>query len=327
MLSWIIQNSKLKSLQQPRPVPRPGDVLVQVDYCGICGTEYQKYLNFQEETAWGHEIIGRIADSQGCFTQPVVVRTSFPCHTCAQCEQQNYHRCTKWKRFHFNGFSEYISVDSRCVIPLKSDMFGPEYALVEPLYVAIHLVNKIQPDPNDRIAIIGNGTVGLLCAFYLRLIGCESIMIFARSLPDIRLAFAERCSAKTYCYDEMCQHIPRADKIINTAAYVTMPDVIRYAQPHTVITFNGISKDTQVTLDMITWHFKNLVIMPSFPHPQIDFSEALAIIQEHRSFLGSLITHYFTLQQLPMAFKAMNLPQKNHIKVLICTANPPPLQK
>lgn len=319
MVSWIICDGKLKSVNAPIPVPREGEELVKVDYCGICGTDFQKYLNFRDEFEWGHEIIGRVIAADGMFSRSVGIRTTFPCGSCTQCVQQQFNRCSNWKRSNINGFSEYISVDKRCIVPLECEDIGVEFTLIEPLYVAINLVRRINPEQDNRIAILGNGTIGLLCAYYLHLLGCNDVFVLARSKTNRRVQFASGIGVKTFDYDQIGEILPTAEKIINTAAYITMVDVIRFAQPYAQITFNGISKETVVSLDMIKWHFKNLSISPSFPHPQSDFSEAFSIIRAHGKDLKQIITDIFSIEELPRAYDAMNASEKEHIKVIIKT--------
>lgn len=317
MIKYIIHNGRLKLLQQSIPNSDDKGTLVKIDYCGICGTDYQKYLNFTEEDAWGHEIVGRISNSNGEFGQPVIIRSSFPCGQCSHCQRKQYHRCDNWERRSFNGYSEYIVVDSRCIIPLECGENRPLFTLVEPLYVAINLVKKLNPQQNEQIAIIGNGTIGLLCAFYLHLLGCTNITIIARSLTKHRQMFSQLCGAQVVSYNEIANFLPEADKIINTAPYSTMIDAVRFASPYAEITFNGISKETVVPIDMRLMHFKNLVLCPSFPHPQVDFSYALSIVREYEKTLEQLITCVYPLSNLPDAFKFMTVEPKEYIKVVI----------
>lgn len=300
------------------PEPKENENLVRMEYCGICGTDFQKYLNFPSATDWGHEIIGRLSDVRGDVCDRVLIRTSFPCGECKACLKQQYFKCLNWKRVLINGFSEYIVVDKRCVLPVNAQSDMLEYALVEPLNVAINLVNRVSPDKDDVFAIIGNGTIGLLTVFYLWLTGYGNISVYARRTQGIRCQFAESLGVKTYNYNETVRNdMRKANKIINTAPYETMPVIMEHAGPYTVITFNGISKNSLVTLDMANWHFKNLTISPSFPHPQNDFSEAIKIVEANGKMLRTMVTHVFSLDETPKAFELMKNKEVDYIKVLI----------
>ena len=105
--------------------------------------------------------------------------------------------------------------------------------------------------------------------------------------------------------------------IINTAPYETMSEIINNSNPYSVITFNGINSNNKITLDMDTWHFKNLTISPSFPHPQNDFSEAIEIVKTHGKKLNMLITHVFSLNEVPKVYELMKTKKIDFIKILI----------
>lgn len=217
-----------------------------------------------------------------------------------------------------NGYSEYIAINENCIISINTKNDILEYALVEPLYVAINLVKRISPNKNDRIAIIGNGTIGLLTAFYLWSIDYKNICIYARNTKGVRKQFAESLGIRTRNYNEIVESdFQKFNKIVNTAPYETMPGIIKHASPHAFITFNGYNENNLIPLDMKIWHVKNLTISPSFPHPQTDFSGSIKIIETYRKKLSSLITCVFTLNEAPKAFEAMKSKKIDFIKVLI----------
>jgi len=234
------------------------------------------------------------------------------------CLNQLHYNCRKWKRAPKNGYSEYIAVDNKCVINIDAQDDDLEYVLVEPLNVAINLVKRISPSKDDKIAIIGNGSIGLLAVFYLSLIGCNNVSIYARTPVGIRSQVAEIFGAKTYCYSEAAKEgVSKANKIINTAPYNTMSEIINYANPFSTITFNGISENTRVLLDMDVWHFKNITISPSFPHPQDTFFEAVKVMKLYKENLKLMITHVFPLNDISLAYELMKYKKEEYIKILI----------
>lgn len=318
MLTAILRNGTIQMETPSLPKPKEDEGLVRIEYCGICGTDFQKFLNFPNASDWGHEIIGRLADTHGNFSTCVTIRSSFPCGECESCLEQQEYKCLNWKRASKNGYSEYITIDKKCIIHINEQNDRLEYALIEPLYVAINLAKRVLPYREDVFVVIGNGTIGLLSVFYLWLVGCRNISLYARNTKGIRCQFAESLGVKTYDYNESIKSdLFKANKIINTAPYETMTEIINNASPYTNITFNGISKNSCVTLDMNIWHFKNLTISPSFPHPQSDFSESIKIVEAYGNKLASLITHVFPLYEIPKAFKLMKNKEQDFIKILI----------
>lgn len=287
---------------------------VKIIYCGICGTDYQKHINAFTTSEWGHEIVG-IANSNNSNKEIVAVRTTKPCGECDDCKNDKAKECLCWERININGYSKYAIIPMENQIHLNLNKPMVEDVLIEPLYVAINLVNRVFSD-NKKVAIIGNGTIGLLCAFYLNYKYQNEATIFARSDTEARKKFAQQVSAKTLHYNQLKNYLHKFDCIINTAAYETMSEVIKYCKPNSRITFNGISSPNEVSLNMNLWHIKNLNIYPSFPHPQTDFSEAITSIKKNRTLLSNLITHVYDLSKIEEAFEMMKN-SKDYIKVVI----------
>lgn len=307
--------AKIESIDMPRV--DAGKTLVTVDYCGICGSDLQLYRSFDDVVFWGHEILGRVIKDSSEPTAPITIRTSFACNTCEKCIEGKYNQCVNWRRTSINGFSEIIAVDKKNIVDINTPNCDLSYVLTEPLYVAINLVNQIIPQANDNIAIVGNGTIGLLAAFYLRDVGCNNVTLFARNFSGNRGMFAELLGVKTILYPSIVNELKKYNKIIDTAPYETVNDIIENAGDHSCITFNGINSKNRILINMQSWHFKNLSINPSFPHPQTDFLLPIELIKKHNNILKNAITHIVNIQEAPKILEQMKNGELDCIKVVV----------
>lgn len=285
-------------------------VAVDVLYCGICGTDYQKYIGMDNVDEWGHEIIGKVNDNL------VIIRTTYPCEKCENCTNGHPEKCNKWKRLNINGFSNKVFVDNNSIININEKELDLVYALVEPLYVANNLIKHIKPSNDSIYTVVGNGTIGLLSAFLIKEKYNGEVRIVARRNPQSREEFIKKIDAKYYDFNEIEKALNESNKIIITTPYNTIPDILKEVDSYSNITFNGISKETKIELEMDKWHFKNLCIWPSFPHPQSDFKEEIKIIKENKDILRSIITNIYDLDNIEEAFKLLNNKQDT-IKVLV----------
>ena len=86
---------------------------------------------------------------------------------------------------------------------------------------------------------------------------------------------------------------------------------------YSFVTFNGISRENIIPIEMDQWHFKNINIWPSFPHPQTDFSEEIKIIKKNKELLRSIITDFYNLDDIEEAFKRLTDKKQDCIKILI----------
>lgn len=285
-------------------------VSVDVLYCGICGTDYQKYIGMDNVEEWGHEIIGKVNDKL------VTIRTTYPCGKCENCIKGHPERCKNWKRLNINGFSNKVFVDNNSIIYINEKELDLVYALVEPLYVANNLIKHINPSNNSSYTVVGNGTIGLLSAFLIKEKYNSEVRIVGRRNTQSREKFIKKIDAKYYDLNNIKKALNESGKIIITTPYNTIPDILKEVESYSNITFNGISKETKIELEMDKWHFKNLCIWPSFPHPQSDFKEEIKIIKENKDILRSIITDVYDLANIEEAFKLLNNKQDN-IKVLV----------
>ena len=286
-------------------------IAVDVLYCGICGTDYQKFIGMDNVEEWGHEIIGKANDKL------VTIRTTYPCGKCDNCINGYPEKCKNWERININGFSNRVYVHNNSLIDIKEEQLDLVYALVEPLYVANNLVKHTNPDKNSIYTVVGNGTIGLLSAFLIKEKYSAEVRIVGRRNPQSRDSFIKTINAKYFDFNDIGKALDGSDKIIITTPYNTIPNILKEVDSYSNITFNGISKETKVELEMDKWHFKNLNIWPSFPHPQSDFEEELKIIKENKDILRRIITGIYDLNNIEEAFKSLDDKTQDNIKILV----------
>ncbi len=196
----------------PEPVVRPGTVKVEVEWCGICGTDLHEYLEgpifappagaphpLTGETmplTLGHEFAGVVAEvGEGVddvsVGQPVVVEPYIVCGRCDACEQGRYNVCATLGFVGLSGggggFSQYVVAERRWIHPL-GDLPTDVGALVEPLAVAYHAVRLSGVRPGQSAAVFGAGPIGLVTTAALRAAGVEDVIVVEPA--DVRKAKA-----------------------------------------------------------------------------------------------------------------------------------------
>ncbi|MCL5677353.1 MAG: alcohol dehydrogenase catalytic domain-containing protein, partial [Firmicutes bacterium] len=164
---------------EERDIPEigPGEVLVQVKTCGVCGTDIHKAVTKSVPTpiVLGHELAGVIVKTgpgvdgfQG--GDRVYVAHHVPCFTCHHCRRGHHTLCKQFKETNIDpgGFSEYIRVPventrhSMGLIP--DDMPFEVAALVEPVACCVRGVNRLDLHTGDSVLIMGAGSIGLIHA-------------------------------------------------------------------------------------------------------------------------------------------------------------------
>lgn len=194
----------------PDPVVGDDEVLIAVKACGICGSDVKGYTGTTGRRIppliMGHEAAGVVAavgahvptlqdGDRVCFDSTVY------CNQCAACEQGHYNRCAtrqvlgvsvpEYKRH--GAFAEFVAVPWWITHPIPETMTFAQAALLEPVAIAVHAVNRAALQPGATVLVIGAGTIGLFVVQAARLQGAGTILV--ADLSDHRLALAQTLGA------------------------------------------------------------------------------------------------------------------------------------
>lgn len=175
----LTATQKLEILALRRPEVRPGTVLVRVAFCGICGSDLARFFGGAVRAfplVLGHEISGTVADvGEGVVGvssgMKVSVAPLVPCRICALCKAGRPALCSNYSFLgsrEQGGLAEYLNVPAENVAVLPDAVPLQDAALVEPLTIAIHGIDRAQVDEHDTVAVFGAGVIGLLTIFALR---------------------------------------------------------------------------------------------------------------------------------------------------------------
>jgi (R,R)-butanediol dehydrogenase/meso-butanediol dehydrogenase/diacetyl reductase len=185
----------------PEPATRPGTVKVEVEWCGICGTDLHEYLEGpifvptpeaphplsgeSSPLTLGHEFAGVVAElGEGvgdlAVGDRVVVEPYLVCGRCDACEQGRYNVCATLGFVGLSGggggFSQYVVAERRWIHPL-GELGTDVGALVEPLAVAYHAVRLSQAQPQHTALVFGAGPIGLVTTASLKAVGVEEVIV------------------------------------------------------------------------------------------------------------------------------------------------------
>jgi threonine dehydrogenase-like Zn-dependent dehydrogenase len=187
---------------EDRPVPRPGpgQVLVRVQQCGICGSDIHQLRDgwgFKQGAVAGHEWAGTIAavgdDVRDWSVGERVVGGSSPkCGTCRRCQEGKPSQCENRSSLITDGgdgaFAEFILARAAGILRLPEGLSARHAALAEPLAVALHGITRSGIAPGDTAMVIGAGPIGALTVAALRAMGVESVTVVEPSEGRKRLA-------------------------------------------------------------------------------------------------------------------------------------------
>jgi len=174
---------------EPVPVPRigPGELLVRVESCGICHTDLKKIEQdlLPPPRIYGHETAGVVAavgDGVEKFQvgDRVVAFHHIPCLKCFYCRRKLYAQCETYKRVGITagyepaggGFAQYVRmmdwIVRRGVMKIPPGVSFEKASMVEPVNTCLKAVEEAAPRPDEVVAILGQGPIGLLFTLLVR---------------------------------------------------------------------------------------------------------------------------------------------------------------
>ena len=204
----VYRGNKTFSVEQKQvSEPGPGEVQIKVAYCGICGTDLHIFLGHMDqrvgfERTIGHEMSGTISavgtGVDGLKTgDRIVVRPLDHCGECPACLAGHEHICHNLKFIGIDtegAFQEYWNVPAHTIHVLPEGLDLAHAALIEPLAVACHDVNRAKVKPGEDVLVIGGGPIGLLVALVAHHAGGK---VTISEISDSRLAYAEKLGFTT----------------------------------------------------------------------------------------------------------------------------------
>ena len=202
--------NKLSYTDAPDPEIGPDDVLVAVGACGICGSDVHgmdgSTHRRQVPIIMGHEAAGVIAECGAHVTgwkpgDRVTFDSTVYCGACHFCKRGAINLCDNRRvlgvscddyRRH-GAFADYVAIPQRILYRVPDALPLEHAAMVEPVSVAVHAVERTPIALNDSALVVGVGMIGLLIVQALRTAGCGSII--AIDLEDNKLDLAKSLGA------------------------------------------------------------------------------------------------------------------------------------
>lgn len=179
----------VRTVDVAMPEPGPGEVLVQVEAAGICGTDrhlFKGEFPCVPGTTLGHEFSGIVVGGDDAVLPLGSRVTCDPnnwCGDCDQCRRGRVNLCTRNVATGIGrdgGFAEFCTFPTARAHLLPHSLDGLHGAFCEPLACTLHGLDLGAAQPGERVLIIGGGVIGLLAVQLANLAGCE-VMLLTRS--------------------------------------------------------------------------------------------------------------------------------------------------
>jgi L-iditol 2-dehydrogenase len=328
------------------PVPEigPGELLVRVHTCGICGTDLKKIATGSHSAPriFGHETAGQVVAAGAGVKEfrvgdRVVVFHHIPCGRCYYCRHKVFAQCEVYKKVGATagfdpsggGFSEYVRVmdwivRTGGVVPIPDEVSYEQASFIEPVNTCWKGVDSMALQAGDTVLVMGQGPIGIILATLARRTGALVITsdLFPQRLT-IAQSFGLTCSIDASSVDtverirELTEGRGADAVILAVGSNALIGSAIEAARPGGKIMLFAQTQHSTVTIDPAAVCVDEKTLMGSYSASVDLQDEAARFVLSREMNLEALYSHRFPLSG---AIEALNLaahPQPATMKIAI----------
>ena len=330
-------NQDVRIEEMPVPQIGPGELLVRVEACGICGSDVMEWYRLDRAPlVLGHEIGGQVV-KVGEWVERyqegdrVSAAHHVPCNTCHYCLSGHHTVCDTLRQTNFDpgGLAEYIRLPAinvlRGIFPLPDEVSYEEATFIEPLACVLRGLRKANIQPGNSVLVIGSGIAGLLYVQLSRIFGATRVI--ATDINAYRMAAAQQLGADVAIHAE--EDLPAQLRQVNqgrladivivcTGAASAINQALQSVERSGTILFfapTGPGVEIPMSINELFWR-NDITLTTSYAGSPADYQTGLELIRAGTIPIRQMITHRLPLAETGLGFLLV-AEAKNSIKVII----------
>ncbi len=331
----IIEKGKVNTVDIDKPILRSGHILLKVAYVGFCGSDLNTFRGLNPLVKFpiipGHEIGATIAElGQGVpvhfqVGMQAAVNPYTSCGQCPACQNERSNACEHNQTLGVqrNGaMTEYLQVPWEKVI-VDDQLSLQELALVEPMSVGFHAVERAEVTDNDTVLVFGCGMIGVGAIIRSVLRGARVIVV---DISEQKLSFARRLGAQ-YCVNSQTENLHQrvtqitggrgADVVIEAVGraetYVAAVEEAAYTGR---VVYIGYSKQ-EIAFDTQYFVKKELDIRGSRNAKPQDFKAVIAYLKRRDCPVEDLISGIYQAEEAQQVLEEWSANPGEVFRILI----------
>ncbi len=325
------------------PAPGPGEVLIRVHTCGICGTDLKKIATGSHSAPriFGHETTGQIVamgDAVEGFDigDRVMVFHHIPCGECFYCKHKVFAQCPVYKKVGATagfepsggGFAEYVLamdwIVRKGLVKIPDHVSYEQASFIEPVNTCMKAMETLRLAPGETVLVIGQGPIGIMLAVLARRAGAT---VVTSDLYPQRLTMSESYGLRhnvnasqtdpMQLVREMTNGRGADAVILATAGNSLIRPAIDAARPGGRVMLFAQTQRSEVTIDPAAVCVDEKTLMGSYS-ASVDLQEEnVRLVFSDDVDFARLITHRFPLGQAVEALHLASHPGPDSLKVVI----------
>ena len=336
MKALIYEGPKKVAVREvEKPVPKEGQALIRIDYCGICGSDIGIYSGTHPRAkaplVLGHEFVGIIEDISGDSNgfqvgDRVAPYPLISCGHCFACRNGRPHVCDTLKIIGIDldgGVAEYVCCDTDVLFKVPASVSSKVAGIIEPLAVAVHTLHRAGFKPMDSIVIMGAGPIGALVGVVAKHSGASRIIISDFDQARLEMAAKLGFDAVNSKEADLTQYVRQAtngdgaDIVFEcTGAESAALEMTTPCRTDGRICLVGVHKAPH-PVALADMHFRELNMTATRVYTKRDFGQAVELTQRISDELELLISHVLPLSDCANVFDMIHDPQVPTVKVMV----------
>ncbi len=314
----LVFNEKLELVDNyKKPVPARGEALVKVLTAGICNTDLEIVRGYQDFRGIpGHEFVGMVEEvnalQQDLAGKRVVSEINCGCSVCDFCVKGLKNHCLQRRVIGIKGkngaLAEYLTLPVENLFDVPDSVSDEEAVFIEPLAAAFEILEQVHIKPNDRIAVLGDGKLGLLTAMVLQH-SVSELCLIGKHPEKLDLAGSSQIDTL------LLENLPRDNSFDLVVEATGNPGGFELAQeilkPRGTLVLKSTATESK-ELNLSSLVINEITLVGSRCGP---FSPAIKALENKAVDVKPLISSIFPADKALEAFKIAA--EKNTFKVLV----------
>lgn len=321
--AFVKRRRKVQIRDIPVPEPRDQEVLVRIDACGVCGSDFiEARLWAHEWKQFGHEIVATVAKtgpnvSEFRLGDQVVVALSVPCGICQPCIAGAPRKCSQMITAEQGGFAEFLLIkDARLLRAVRPKLPIGLASLAEPLTVILDAFELADLFESRWLLVVGGGFLGTLGLLAAKSLALDIVGILSRTSSPLILKCLADTGGQHFSWRTLAgltlgvpanlgrvlSAVPGRMAVLHTAP----PKYIRHyldILPFDSSIINiGLSENPRKNILVTNGArliFKRTQLLSAFPVPCLHLGEAIELLRNHERAFSLISPELKPLEALP----------------------------
>ncbi|MBN2882225.1 MAG: NAD(P)-dependent alcohol dehydrogenase [Clostridia bacterium] len=315
-----------------KPVPGPGEVLIKIEYVGICGSDVHYYEHgrigdfiVDEPLILGHEcsgvVVGMGAEVTGFSAgDRVVPEPGFACNKCEYCKSGRYNLCDRMSFMATppidGALCEYIVYPADMTFRLPENISLMEGALIEPLAIGIYAAQRGKVFPGARVLVQGAGCIGLVTMLACKAHGASEVIVTDVLSNRLEAALNLGADKTINSLNEKSDDSSVDIAIDCVGIEQTVNGSIDAVKKGGIIVLVGMGGEGRIPVNLNRAIGKEIDFASIFRYRNI-FPTALKMVSDGKIEISGIVSHSFDFKDIEKAMEFVMNNKQNVVKAVI----------